>query len=459
MAIPLSKYIRKVTDPVQDALNPIYGAVNKATEPVNQLAGAVGNPLNQATGSIAQSLAGSNLNPMSTAANVSPVQQTPNEYNFLGQTEVELDRNILDKIGGFIGGISPALTGQGSAYRSIRAGEREGAVNTLNRERMTALAKDARSVNNLLKKSDIEGATNILNSRMSAIRKLGGDPSDTQGIMDMINSGNVKSAISELDLTDSRAIEGGFLKRQTVDREYIGMSDDKTQALFKTPDGVMAIPITGLINSEDSKLKPYREELRVSLRKKRDKTEEQVSSIETNYDKANELILLGKGGNRMAIASALIAVIKLGDDSTVRSDELAVALNTQQTPEALFDFFTGKGVSNDVAKSVVASINPVNPDVVDMDELLAVANALISTRIKPISATYNTSKEDAGFLTKSGYKSIFGGGGLGRRIDALANLNRKNSERVPDGMPEGTVLNENGTVTLPDGTRLRRKVP
>tara|TARA_R110000772_G_scaffold167612_2_gene279310 strand:- start:218 stop:1336 length:1119 start_codon:yes stop_codon:yes gene_type:complete len=372
---------------------------------------------------------------------------------------LNLDRNILDKIGGFIGGISPALTGQGSAYRSIRAGEREGAVNTLNRERMTALAKDARSVNNLLKKSDIEGATNILNSRMSAIRKLGGDPSDTQGIMDMINSGNVKSAISELDLTDSRAIEGGFLKRQTVDREYIGMSDDKTQALFKTPDGVMAIPITGLINSEDSKLKPYREELRVSLRKKRDKTEEQVSSIETNYDKANELILLGKGGNRMAIASALIAVIKLGDDSTVRSDELAVALNTQQTPEALFDFFTGKGVSNDVAKSVVASINPVNPDVVDMDELLAVANALISTRIKPISATYNTSKEDAGFLTKSGYKSIFGGGGLGRRIDALANLNRKNSERVPDGMPEGTVLNENGTVTLPDGTRLRRKVP
>ena len=457
MAIPLSKYIRKVTEPVQDALNPIYGAVNKATEPANQLAGAVGNPLNQATGSIAQSLAGSNLNPMSTAANVSPVQQTPNEYNFLGQTEVELDRNILDKIGGFIGGIKPSLTGQGSAYRSIRAGEREGAVNTLNRERMTALAKDARSVNNLLKKSDIEGATNILNSRMSAIRKLGGDPSDTQGIMDMINSGNVKGAISELDLTDSRAIEGGFLKRQTVDREYIGMSDDKNQALFKTRDGVMAIPITGLINSEDSKLKPYREELRVSLRKKRDKTEEQVSSIETNYDKANELILLGKGGNRMAIASALIAVIKLGDDSTVRSDELAVALNTQQTPEALFDFFTGKGVSKDVAKSVVASINPVNPDVVDMDELLAVANALISTRIKPISATYNTSKEDAGFLTKSGYKSIFGGGGLGRRIDALANLNRKNSIPVPEGMPEGTVANENGTVTLPDGTRLRRK--
>ena len=457
MAIPLSKYIRKVTDPVQDALNPIYGAVNKATEPANQLAGAVGNPLNQATGSIAQSLAGSNLNPMSTAANVSPVQQTPNEYNFLGQTEVELDRNILDKIGGFIGGIKPTLTGQGSAYRSIRAGEREGAVKALNKERMTALAKDARSVNNLLKKSDIEGATNILNSRMSAIRKLGGDPSDTQGIMDMINSGNVKGAISELDLTDSRAIEGGFLKRQTVDREYIGMSDDKNQALFKTRDGVMAIPITGLINSEDSKLKPYREELRVSLRKKRDKTEEQVSSIETNYDKANELILLGKGGNRMAIASALIAVIKLGDDSTVRSDELAVALNTQQTPEALFDFFTGKGVSKDVAKSVVASINPVNPDVVDMDELLAVANALISTRIKPISATYNTSKEDAGFLTKSGYKSIFGGGGLGRRIDALANLNRKNSIPVPEGMPEGTVANENGTVTLPDGTRLRRK--
>ena len=179
-----------------------------------------------------------------------------------------------------------------------------------------------------------------------------------------------KGAISELDLTDSRAIEGGFLKRQTVDREYIGMSDDKTQALFKTPDGVMAIPITGLINSEDSKSKPYRAEMRARLGNSSDKLEEQVSSIETNYDKANELIALGKGGNRMAIASALIAVIKLGDDSTVRSDELAVALNTQQTPEALLNFFTGKGVSNDVAASVVASINPVNPDVVDMDELL-----------------------------------------------------------------------------------------
>ena len=211
MAIPLSKYIRKVTDPVQDALNPIYGVANKVTEPVNQLAGAVGNPLNQATGSIAQSLAGSNLNPMSTAANVSPVQQTPNEYNFLGQTEVELDRNILDKIGGFIGGIKPTLTGQGSAYRSVTAGQREGAVNALNRERMTALAKDARSVNNLLKAGDIEGATNILSSRVSAIGKLGGDASDTQGILDMITSGDIGAAVADLDLTVNRAIEGEYI--------------------------------------------------------------------------------------------------------------------------------------------------------------------------------------------------------------------------------------------------------
>ena len=444
MALPLPKFIRKVTDPIQDAL----------TAPGNQLAGVVGNPLSPISGA----LAGSGINPMSTAANVSPVQQNPDGNNFLRQTEVELDRNIIDKIGGAIGGFNASLTGQGSAYRSARARERETGVNALNRERMTALAKDARSVNNLLKKSDIEGATNILNSRMSAIQKLGGDPSDTQGIMDMINSGNVKGAISELDLTDSRAIEGGFLKRQTVDREYIGMNDDKTQALFKTPDGVEAIPITGLTG--DPNLKKLREELRTDTRNQVKTMTQQTTSIEESIDKASDLINLGRSGNRMAISSALIAVIKLGDSSTVQAGELVVALNTQNPLEAVFSVLTGSGVSEDVANSVVSSMNPINPDVVNMDELQAVADVLINTRIKPLNATYNTLIEKAKFLTPLGRESIFGvENNLQRRINALANLNRKNSIPVPEGMPEGTVANENGTVTLPDGTVLRRKVP
>ena len=451
MALPLPKFIRKVTDPIQDALT---APGNQLAAPGNQLAGVVGNPLSPISGA----LAGSGINPMSTAANVSPVQQNPDGNNFLRQTEVELDRNIIDKIGGAIGGFNASLTGQGSAYRSARARERETGVNALNRERMTALAKDARSVNNLLKKSDIEGATNILNSRMSAIQKLGGDPSDTQGIMDMINSGNVKGAISELDLTDSRAIEGGFLKRQTVDREYIGMNDDKTQALFKTPDGVEAIPITGLTG--DPNLKKLREELRTDTRNQVKTMTQQTTSIEESIDKASDLINLGRSGNRMAISSALIAVIKLGDSSTVQAGELVVALNTQNPLEAVFSVLTGSGVSEDVANSVVSSMNPINPDVVNMDELQAVADVLINTRIKPLNATYNTLIEKAKFLTPLGRESIFGvENNLQRRINALANLNRKNSIPVPEGMPEGTVANENGTVTLPDGTVLRRKVP
>ena len=211
MATPLSKYIRRAKSPINKVLDPISGAVNKVADPLRQVSAAVSDPITDA-------LSGGVVDPLTNVlsgggieSNVSPVQQNPNEYNFLGQTEVELDRNILDKIGGFIGGISPALTGQGSAYRSIRAGEREGAVNALNRERMTALAKDARSVNNLLKAGDIEGATNILSSRVSAIGKLGGDASDTQGILDMITSGDIGAAVADLDLTVNRAIEGEYI--------------------------------------------------------------------------------------------------------------------------------------------------------------------------------------------------------------------------------------------------------
>lgn len=208
MATPLSKLVRKVTDPVQNVLDPVYGAIQKVADPVNQLAGIVGNPLDP----IGSALAGSNLNPMSTASNVSPVQRGDG-YNFLGQTEVELDRNIIDKIGGFVGGIKPTLTGQGSAYRSTRASERESAVSALNNERMTALAKDAFSVNNLLKSGDIEGAMNILNRRVSAIGQLGGDPEDTQMIIDRITNGDVSGAVKELDLTVNRAKELGYLEK------------------------------------------------------------------------------------------------------------------------------------------------------------------------------------------------------------------------------------------------------
>ena len=213
MATPLSKYIRRAKSPINKVLDPISGAVNKVADPLRQVSAAVSDPITDA-------LSGGVVDPLTNVlsgggieSNVSPVQQAPNGNNFLGQTEVELDRNILDKIGGFIGGIKPTLRGQGSTYRSLRAGEREGAVRALNKERITALAKDARSVSSLIKLGDIQGATNILNSRMSAIQKLGGDPSDTQEIMDMINSGNVKGAVNDLDLAVSRAKERGFLSK------------------------------------------------------------------------------------------------------------------------------------------------------------------------------------------------------------------------------------------------------
>jgi len=88
----------------------------------------------------------------------------------------------------------------------------------LDQQRQKALFLDAREVNTRLGAGDVNGAFGVLGERLDIIEELGGDPSDTREIIDLVNSGNIQGARDLLDITDQVGVQQGFLS-DPIDRQ------------------------------------------------------------------------------------------------------------------------------------------------------------------------------------------------------------------------------------------------
>jgi hypothetical protein len=144
------------------------------------------------------------------------------------------------------GGIRGAVRGFGNFLQDIgNAGlrqpfRREEQEQQLDEQRKKAMAQDAFTVYGLLNDNKVDDALSLIDRRVQYINELGGDPSDTLQLRDMIASGQTDIARQELGSFVTAAMENGYLPQDEL------LKTEGGQAIFKTPQGgVKATAIPG----------------------------------------------------------------------------------------------------------------------------------------------------------------------------------------------------------------------
>jgi hypothetical protein len=133
-------------------------------------------------------------------------------------------RSTRHKIGDMLQGFGAGYRGAGQEFI---AGREE-----LHQSRKEALVKDARKTMIHLKNGDVDSAVGLLRNRVDAIGKLGGDPKDTVGVLQLLESGDIETALRELQTVDEAAVATGMLEPM---QKHIGVAGN--MGVTMGPDG------------------------------------------------------------------------------------------------------------------------------------------------------------------------------------------------------------------------------
>ncbi|PHS61790.1 MAG: hypothetical protein COB09_17130 [Thalassobium sp.] len=122
--------------------------------------------------------------------------------------------STLQQIGTGLQAFGEGVQGRGSQFQALQQQQ----ARQLDKDRKQAAADDIRRAKLLFDSGDIAGIQRLASERVGFISELGGDPSDTQGILDLSEAalGGDPNAFQRLgqtlNLGVQAAIEGGFLK-------------------------------------------------------------------------------------------------------------------------------------------------------------------------------------------------------------------------------------------------------
>jgi hypothetical protein len=123
------------------------------------------------------------------------------------------------KAGRALSAVSAGLMGQGPQYLNMlqqQDQQSQQQAQQLSKERLVAMAQDAQRVDGLLKSGDIQGALRVIDNRTMALKQLGGDPSDTLRIRQLITAGEIPAAQAEIGQFLSAAQQYGLVKGPEV---------------------------------------------------------------------------------------------------------------------------------------------------------------------------------------------------------------------------------------------------
>ena len=139
-------------------------------------------------------------------------------------------------------------------------------------------------------------------------------------------------------------------------------------------------------------------ELRKELRTETGTLQKQAGVLKSNFEKLQNLTSEINNGNRSAVAQALVSLVKLGDPtSVVKDSEMEAALNAENPLAALSSALQGTDPeTSGIITSLVRKIDPLSPETVNTDELLATANAMLTPNVNTIVGAYDTAKSRAG---------------------------------------------------------------
>jgi len=243
----------------------------------------------------------------------------------------------------------------------------------------------------------------------------GGNPIDSQQALQALQTGGVEGLSNILGQAKQVFQQQGLIAAPQTEKAQSAFA--KIDPSKFTPESVAAFEQTGRF----AELKPvsvaqadpeFIKELRGELRKDVGKLQTEATTLKTNFGKLQGLADEMRKGNRSAVAQGLVSLVKLGDPgSVVREEELKQALGAQKPAAAVADVLRGKGVGDGIINSVVQSLDPLNPAAVNVDQVLATAQAMLRPNIESITGAYNTARGRAAEqLTEGGVRSIFSKG-------------------------------------------------
>jgi hypothetical protein len=151
------------------------------------------------------------------------------------------EKSILDRIGLGLQGFGAGVGGRGPEFLAGLRQEQQQQQESLSKERQDALLKDAFIVSQHLQSGRIDSAINLLQNRVNNIQQLGGDPTDSAGLLQQIQSGDTEGALAELQpLIQFAQAEG----RLNIPQE--------AQTRRELVDGqIIDIPPTGPVTAQD----------------------------------------------------------------------------------------------------------------------------------------------------------------------------------------------------------------
>lgn len=259
-----------------------------------------------------------------------------------------------------------------------------------------------------------EQLAQTLQGYISESQARGGNPVDSMQALQALQQGGVEGLANVLGQAKQVFQSQGFIKAPAP---AAGMKDAfaKIDPSKFTPESVAAFEQTGQFSQlipvgEAAQDPEYLKELRAELRKEVTTLSSDANTLKTNFGKLKNLAEEMRGGkNRSAVAQGLVALVKLGDPgSVVREEELKQALGAQNPIAAVSDVLRGSGTDSGVVNSIVQSIDPLNPAAVNVDQILATAEAMLRPNIEAITGAYSTATERGQTqLTEGGFKSIF----------------------------------------------------
>lgn len=140
----------------------------------------------------------------------------------------------IDDVMRALGGFGAGMQGRGGEY-----------LQQLDQQRQMAMIQDATQVQESLRKQDYERAYRLLNNRVQNIQRLGGDPSDTMGVIEKMEKGDFSGALNDVSTVVEYAYQSGMLKRPEGPEQRI--VDGQLVTVGKDGKAV-ATPIEGFVS-------------------------------------------------------------------------------------------------------------------------------------------------------------------------------------------------------------------
>ena len=323
----------------------------------------------------------------------------------------------LQNIGNILAGFGAGVQGRGGEFLQGLAKERE-VQRGLSEERRKALIQDVAVGLDHLETGRLPQAMQLFTERVSAIEQLGGDSKESRDTLADLQAGNIDKVKDNLKGVVRAAQIRGILP-ETPGSKFLEIDKNTGKAFFRTREGsVEAVDIKGLEGGVQAP-EEIRKETRGEVRKQVGAIDKEANVIRSNWKKLNNLAGEIKKGNRQAVPQALVAIVKLGDPgSIVSTNEMRGAINAEDPISAVFNLLTSKGVDSDLSQSIASKIDPLNPENINVDDLLATGSATVSAFVPSLQARLASAEEQAaGTLTESGIKSLFTESFRGRVAD------------------------------------------